>query len=221
MSSRFRHFFLGLVALVLAESLLGCEVLLPWTNDESQKPKSLKRCTPATSTRGPVGEWKRLMSGREITAVAADPCDPPQGTLIFNRSGPSVSLMNMKQRKLPFFFALLFTALFALPQAALAQQCYQIGRWQGNEVEYVKRQVVIQLAPSVTPSEAAPILNQQNVEIIDQFDELNWGLGQIPEGEGIFSVIEGLNRSPLIATAEPNVVGHLAQTPNDNHFSKQ
>lgn len=76
MFSRFRHFFLGLVALVLAGSLLGCDTLLPWTNDDSQKSKSLKRCTPATSTRGPVGEWKRLMSGREITAVAADPCDP-------------------------------------------------------------------------------------------------------------------------------------------------
>lgn len=129
--------------------------------------------------------------------------------------------MNMKQRKLSFFFALLFTALFALPQAALAQQCYQTGSWQGNEVEYVKRQVVIQLAPLVTPSDAAPILNRQSVEIIDQFDELNWGLGQVPEGHGIFSVIEALNRSPLIANAEPNVVGHLMGTPNDNHFSKQ
>lgn len=74
MSTQFRVLYLGLAAVVLAGSLLGCDALIPWLDGEDQQ--TLQRCTPVASTQGPVGEWERLMSGREIKAVAADPCDP-------------------------------------------------------------------------------------------------------------------------------------------------
>ncbi len=93
------------------------------------------------------------------------------------------------------------------------------GFWNGEEVEYVERQILIGLAPGVVPADVVSLLVQNNATVVEEFDRLNIGLLEIPLEADLFQTIEVLEQSPLVRYAEPNLVDHVFQTnPNDPYY---
>lgn len=93
------------------------------------------------------------------------------------------------------------------------------GFWNGEQVEYVERQILIGLAPGVVPADVVSLLAQNNATVIEEFDRLNIGLLEIPSEADLFQTIAVLEQSPLIRYAEPNLVDHVFQThPDDPYY---
>ncbi len=130
--------------------------------------------------------------------------------------------------KTKYLFLILITFLFVMPAAVNAQLKQKIEQvagkavkteiWQGREIQFVKGEIAVKINPSATQTEINGLLNAVGGKIINSFDELGWGLIELPEGKNEILAIEELLKLSFVVTAEPNMVTRVDLEPNDPYF---
>ncbi len=102
--------------------------------------------------------------------------------------------------------AMVVTGCIWNPEEGEDEVQFESGIWQGNEVEYVKGQIVVALADGVEPQDVADLFDKLHLTMVKDFDVLRTALVDIPEPADLMETIAQLNESPLIRYAEPNMV---------------
>ena len=91
--------------------------------------------------------------------------------------------------------------------------------WKGEEIEYVGGRIDIKLRVGFNSEAIIEVVSRHGGKIVADFDDLGWGLAQLPEETDIFTVIEELLRDEAVDVAEPVMVTHVAYDPNDPYYS--
>jgi len=113
---------------------------------------------------------------------------------------------------------------FVFTSAAAAQENVRLkaiksGRWKGNEIKYVEREIAIKLRTGISDNEIGSILALYKARVTQDFDDLRWGWIELPEGLDIFPVISALESAPMVERVEPNLVGQSGSEPNDPYYT--
>lgn len=90
------------------------------------------------------------------------------------------------------------------------------GNWRNHQIEYVDGQILLKLNRATTRDSALSVLSRFQANLIDDFDVLQWGRIELPEGQDIFPVMNALQNEPAIEAVEPN--GIMYPTFNDPYY---
>jgi len=123
----------------------------------------------------------------------------------------------MDKRCCPLVYIFLITTVFGVNQKAFAQDIKR-GLWNGQEIDYVDRQVCVKMVDGASQSDIIPLANSFGATFLSSFDILRWAVIELPEGTDIFPVLEGFLASTLIENAEPRMVGNIGYDPNDPYY---
>lgn len=119
--------------------------------------------------------------------------------------------------------ALGFLWLFSVPtlfaQNLVGGQRAKQGVWENRPIEYIEDEITVILKAGVSKNDILPVLQKYGATIKRNFDKLGWGLIEVPNTTEILSTASELKRSPLIKSAEPNMVNRVQAYPNDPYFN--
>ncbi|MGA9118577.1 MAG: S8 family serine peptidase [Bacteroidota bacterium] len=118
--------------------------------------------------------------------------------------------------ELIFARVLLFESAYA--QNMLGNRRIKEERRNDRLIEYVDRSISVKIKSGVQAHDIKAVLDLHGASLVKDFDKLRWGLIDVPEGSDLFGVMDSLQKSPLIETVEPEVVGHASLSPNDRYF---
>ena len=117
-----------------------------------------------------------------------------------------------------FIFILAFSSLMLAQENIIKGKMILKGIWKEMDIEYVKGEVAVILKKGSAKSDIQEYLNRYNAIVIREFDQLNWGLLELPKSFDIFSFIKELSMSEHVQSAEPNMIDHLQYETNDPYF---
>jgi len=80
------------------------------------------------------------------------------------------------------------------------------GIWNGKQVQYIDRQIIIAVTDQAAPDNIKDLFNRFHLTIVQNFDKLGTALVEVPESADLLPTIESLNNHPLIRYAEPNLI---------------
>jgi serine protease len=115
--------------------------------------------------------------------------------------------------------ALFFFFTEAYTQRLLGDNVVKTGTWKNSEIEYISGEILIIFKPGVSENDISSVLEPLPGMVVQPFDKLGFGKLQVPDSINIFSLIEFLEKNPLIKAAEPNMIGTTADVPNDPYFN--
>ena len=131
----------------------------------------------------------------------------------------------MKTKKL---YMILISILFITSTVLNAQITRRIERvagkevktkvWKGREIQFVEREIAVKITPSATQTEINDLLKAVDGRVINAFDELGWGLIELPTTKDEILAIDDLLKLPFVSVAEPNMVTSITLEPNDPYF---
>lgn len=130
----------------------------------------------------------------------------------------------MQRQLSALLVALLFVSLSAI--SAPAQEAINgveilEAKWQGEDIEYLDREILVMLKPGVTQDEFAAKLAPYNVEIVRDADRFGFLKLVAGSRDAHFDLIETIDRMDVTRYAEPNMVDRLYLTPDDPRFDEQ
>ncbi len=114
--------------------------------------------------------------------------------------------------------------LIVLPWAVVSAQETIGGKlvktdlWEGQQVEYLEGEIAVILEPGRGKSDVLPILRSYGAYIKSDFDELGWGLIELPATVDVIPLATLLKGNPNIRMAEPNMVVRAGFNPNDPYY---
>lgn len=130
-------------------------------------------------------------------------------------------------RNTKFFLALLVFAVFALSlrmSKGLAQEEPPLRVKQPEEITfpaYVENEIIVKFKPEI-PEERIERLNKEHgVTIFRTSKFKKFRTLKIPEGRGVYEMVEIYSRSPLVEYAEPNFIYCVLWYPNDLYYQYQ
>jgi thermitase len=108
---------------------------------------------------------------------------------------------------------------FLIAQERIGGRAILKGEWKNQEVEYAQGRVAVILKAGRGKANIQNLLDKHRATVVQEFDELNWGLIEIPESNDIFPLIKDLEKNEHVIVAEPDLVGWASYNPNDPYFS--
>lgn len=69
-----------------------------------------------------------------------------------------------------------------LAQQTVGGRLVKSGNYKNRQIEYVDRQIAIKIKQGVTLQDANSIIIQHEANLVKNFDKLQWGLIELPEG---------------------------------------
>ncbi len=113
---------------------------------------------------------------------------------------------------------LIIAALSIINGQTFGGRAILTGTWNGEEIEYVDGQILVRLEQGHTRSSATDLFIQETLTVVQGFDRLNIALLETESGADLFDKINILQNSPNIDFAEPNMIDHTFDYPNDPYY---
>ncbi len=120
-----------------------------------------------------------------------------------------------------FVLMVLFVVLFSLP--LFAQDMFQgklilSGTWKGMDIEYLESEILVILEPGVEQKDVLKLFQSHNATVTIDFNLRGFGKIEIPKKTDLISLAAILENQSTIKAAEPNIIGGLSYTPNDEFY---
>jgi len=130
----------------------------------------------------------------------------------------------MRRQLSAAFAVLLFVSVFSV--SAPGQEMMNgveilSAKWQGQDIEYLDREILVMLNPGISQDDFAAKLAPFNVEIIRDADRFGFLKLVAGSRDAHFDLIETIDQMNETRYAEPNMVDRLFLTPNDPLYDEQ
>nr|NIR93102.1 S8 family serine peptidase [Gammaproteobacteria bacterium]NIW46518.1 S8 family serine peptidase [Gammaproteobacteria bacterium]NIW97859.1 S8 family serine peptidase [Phycisphaerae bacterium] len=106
-----------------------------------------------------------------------------------------------------------------LAQRMVAGKPIKTGFWKGHEIEYVEGRINLKLKSGYDKTDILPLFSEHEMDIVQDFDKLRWALVEVPPHVDIFSLMDALDKHPMVEAVEPDGVMHTFLDPNDPSFT--
>lgn len=131
-------------------------------------------------------------------------------------------MLNRNVVSLLGLYVIISLQLFTLPslnaQEKIHGKLVKTGLWEGRQVEFLQGEIAIILRSGVSNKDISPLLEGLGATIRRDFDELGFGVIELPADVDILSVASDLKENELIKVAEPNMVVRAHWEPDDDYY---